>query len=187
MDEALLLTRAFPQALHDDVAAVLRVLPSEPRPTPHAIGPITIEGEPIHIPVRIYAREVDQAALASCTETQRRILHCRYTRHHDGYVRQRHLGPLLACDEAWVVPFVVQLVGEYVLPILVDIEAALGPNHTHAYGAFVRENEAFMRLTGARVCSYWNAYERSRFIDRRTYPGERILRRLASFARTPSM
>jgi hypothetical protein len=184
MDEGLPLTSAFPAAIHDDVAILLSVMPSEPRPTPQAIGPITVFGEPLHIPARIYPLEMNEASLSALTRTQQRVLHCLYTRHHDGFVRQRHLRPLLACDEPWVVPFVVQLVGEYVLPILIDIEAALRPHHARAYGAFVQENEAFMRLTGARVCSYWNAYYRSPGVVRRMHIGEVILRRLESFADT---
>ncbi len=171
------LRAAFPAAFAGDVDAVLKVLPpSRLPPTGETIGSITLGGEPLQIPTRIYCDEPSPEVIASLTDTQQRILHCLYTRHHDGFVRQRHLGFLLATNGAWTVPFVVQLVGEYVLPIVVQIERELGPVHEDSYSAFLAENEAFLRLTSARVCSYWNVYFRSH-APRSAYPGEVVVRR----------
>jgi hypothetical protein len=43
-------------------------------------------------------------------------------RHHDGFGRQRQLKTLLDADEPWTAPFIVQLLGEYVIQICRDIE-----------------------------------------------------------------
>ena len=45
-----------------------------------------------------------------------------YSRHPDGRVRQRALGTLLDFDEPWTAPFIMQLLGEYVIQICADIE-----------------------------------------------------------------
>ena len=113
----------------------------------------------------------------------RSLLHCLYTRHHNGFVRQRHLGFLLASNEVWTAPFVVQLVGEYVLPIVVQIERELGALHEAHFSAFLMENEAFLRLTSARVRSYWNAYFRSHDVPRSAHPGEVVLRRFEEWVK----
>ena len=49
---------------------------------------VTIDGETVTIPDRIYNEEPrDSTAL---TERQCDVLGCLYTRHNDGFVRQRH-------------------------------------------------------------------------------------------------
>lgn len=181
-DESL--RAAFLTVLAADVNAVLKALPM-PRtaPTRETIGAITLGGEPLQIPARIYCDEALSEIIASLTETQQRVLHCLYTRHHDGFVRQRHLGFLLASNEVWTAPFVVQLVGEYVLPIVVQIERELGALHEAHFSAFLMENEAFLRLTSARVRSYWNAYFRSHDVPRSAHPGEVVLRRFEEWVK----
>jgi hypothetical protein len=83
-------------------------------------------------------------------------LRCLYTRHHDGYVRQRNLDQVVSAPEAWVVPYVVQLVGEYVVEIIEVIAAALpqltvrGSPQRALYGRFAADNPAFIDLTAAR-------------------------------------
>lgn len=78
-----------------------------------------MQGETVAIPYRIYNEEPEtDGSERPLTETQQVILHCLYSRHSDGRVRQRHLEKITASSEPWVVPFVVQLAGEYVLEIL---------------------------------------------------------------------
>src|SRR5690349_12406376 len=50
-----------------------------------------------------------------------------HTRYGDGWVRQRFLRRLLAAPvlARWMIPFIVQLVGEYVVEIIDDIAEAL--------------------------------------------------------------
>jgi hypothetical protein len=97
-------------------------------------------------------------------------------RSHDGYIRQRELAHLLGADEPWVVPFVVQLCGEYLVEICRDIQAFVRgdlprrPLARRAYADFVEHNPAFVDLTQQRACNYWRCYHwRSYgFVD---YPG----------------
>ncbi|MFD0743142.1 hypothetical protein ACFQ1L_16165 [Phytohabitans flavus] len=106
---------------------------------------------------------------------------CLYTRHHDGYVRQRHLEAIVGKAKTWVAPFVVQLLGEYVVQIILAIRHGLadvdvsGTAIRRAYGRFAAANPAFVGLTYQRAASYWNCYYRSLFVDRRSYPSFSIL------------
>jgi len=171
---------AFPSSLHDDVDYVTRVMPPATLP-PHGSFTVAVGREDVVIPGRIYNREPPPSAFAALSDNQATILHCLYTRHHDGFVRQRHAQEVLASDLPWTTPFVVQLVGEYVLEIIVAIAAALrdldtpGSTLRKRYGRFLAANPAFMELTSQRVISYWNAYYRFDYPRIYDYPAAALL------------
>jgi hypothetical protein len=168
---------AFPTRLRSDAAAVADVMPATTSGFRQAFT-VTTEGEPVTIPERIYHPE--PKSFEALTETQQLMLHCVYTRHHDGFVRQRHLQAILASGEDWVAPFVVRLVGEYVLPIVEDIHAALvtGRGEHENLSRFAAENPSFVDLTGQRAVSYWDAYHRQEYPHRDDYPGIVALREI---------
>jgi len=113
------LQSAFPSYLSKDVEAVVAILPTcFLEPTQYDVGPITISGELIHIPSRIYSPEPRPASLYGLSAQELVILACIYTRHHDGFIRQKYLEKLFSQDEIWVCPFVLQLIGEYVVEII---------------------------------------------------------------------
>ena len=70
----------------------------------------------------------------------------------------------------------MQLLGEYVVEICVDIERFLNqrlpdsPEISAGLRDFVTSNPAFMALTRARAVSYWTEYYRGRFPCRDAYP-----------------
>ncbi|MFI9561455.1 hypothetical protein [Nonomuraea endophytica] len=169
---------AFPAALADDVCAVTQTVP-EAHLQPAGSCSAWVDGEQLTIPYRLYNREPDEDLGANLSAVQAKILHCLYTRHHDGRVRQRHLGQIIDATDPWIAPFVVQLIGEYVLDIVISIKDGLadldlrGSPHHQAYGRFAADNPAFLFLTSQRVASYWDRYYRNRF-PHRIYPG-RIL------------
>lgn len=82
-------------------------------------------GESVTIPSRTYHDEPNADVVRSLSGIQQVILRCRYSRHCDGSVRQCHLEQIVRLDEAWVVPSVVQLAGEYVVETLEAIYRGL--------------------------------------------------------------
>ncbi|MEV4436650.1 hypothetical protein [Streptomyces sp. NPDC049585] len=170
------LVAAFPSRLADDVCSVLSIMPV----TKHApAGPIQVEvlGEPVSVPYRIYHDELDARMQNSLTGIQRIVLHCLYSRHHDGRVRQHHLGQMMTSAEAWIAPFVVQLAGEYVLEILEAIRRGLsdlcvpGSAQRALYGQLLAHNPSFFARTERRIVSYWSCYHRRSYPAFHTYPG----------------
>ncbi|MFC4017623.1 hypothetical protein ACFOW4_06660 [Micromonospora sp. GCM10011542] len=150
---------------------------------------VLVDGEPVSIPYRIYSDEPSVAAQTALTATQRAVLDCLYTRHHDGRVRQRRLEQVIALIQPWVAPFVVRLVGEYVDDILLVIQRALAPElavpHSPTaavYGRFAAENPAFVALTGQQVASYWDCYHRRRYPTLTDYPGYALMAALRATA-----
>jgi hypothetical protein len=80
------------------------------------------------------------------TKIQKQLLHCLLSRHNDGHVRQEHLERIVALNQEWVPPFVVQLLGEYVVEIVQTIEGNLGNLDKRVYADFLRENPKFLAL-----------------------------------------
>jgi hypothetical protein len=96
---------------------------------------VRVGSEDVSIPYRIYHDPalIDTARL---TSRQEELLDCLLTRHHSGFVRQEHLGRIVCCNHDWTPPFVVQLVGEYVIEILSLIREnsqILMPNFTEDF------------------------------------------------------
>ncbi|MFF7880686.1 hypothetical protein ACH40F_09635 [Streptomyces sp. NPDC020794] len=170
------LAAAFPPRLAGDVQSVLAVMP-DARLAPMESFEVDMQGETVAIPSRIYNEEPGADFECSLTGTQQVILHCLYSRHSDGRVRQRHLEQIVASGEPWVAPFVLQLAGEYVLEILDVIGRGLVglavPNSAQRrlYGDFIARNPAFFARTERRVVSYWSCYYRWKYTVFGTYPG----------------
>ena len=185
------LVRAFPSDLRASLSTVLSALP---QPTHAPMGSITstnsrtwpdikVGGESVDIPYRIY-NPVPPTDLVQRGSQAGAAIACLYTRHHDGFVRQRALQHVMACDETWIIPFVVQLLGEYVIEICEDIrryaetDLPRRPEMIRVLNSFASDNPDFIVLTQQRATSYWDAYYRRPHLCRDTYPGLLALKML---------
>jgi hypothetical protein len=111
------------------------------------------------------------------------------TRSNDGFERQRAALDLLAYLRPCGAPFIVALIGEYVVEILDDIAAALTPEPARTLGAFIVANEAYWNTTKRRVTSCWNVYYRARWLNdygraeqRDEFVGFRLIQQLEAAA-----
>jgi hypothetical protein len=107
---------AFPAALGPKVAAVAAAIP-ESGHTPARPFIVRVDEELVSIPYRIHNTEPPHDTRRYLSPVQRTVMSCLYTRHDDGWIRQRHLESIVGQAETWVAPFVVQLFGEYVVEI----------------------------------------------------------------------
>lgn len=104
-----------------------------------------------------------------------------FTRSDDGLIRQAAVRELFGEPQEWLVPYLVQLLGEYVIEICSDIAdfvegtVAIDPGWAQAFSRFWADNPGFVTLTRVRAASYWNEYYRSR-LDFADYPSARALR-----------
>jgi hypothetical protein len=171
---------AFPASLSETVSRAAALIPGAEDASPDGYQ-VRVDGQDVQIPYRIYNAEPQSDIVDALDGELRNVLACLYTRHHDGHVRQRHLKRIVELTHPWVSPFVVQLVGEYVVEILLDIQAGLheldieGSPQRRQYGTFVAHNPAFVDLTVQRVASYWDCYYRHRYPERAAYPGSVLL------------
>ena len=162
--------RAFPPNLAGEVETVAATLASRGATLSPDSFTVTVEAQAVAIPERLY---VDERRGGDATA-------CLFTRHHDGFVRQRALAQVLLLDEPWATPFVVRLVGEYVIEIVEQIDEAFSEQLPRNLAAFVSANPDFIRLTRARVTSYWNCYFRA--TPRREHIGFRVMDRIEAAA-----
>jgi hypothetical protein len=171
------LIEAFPSAVRLDALAAISVLPEASR-TSNTFS-VSVGSETLTIPYRIY-HDPSLIQPRELTETQAQLLSCLLTRHHDGFVREQHLRKILDGKDAWIPPFVIQLVGEYVVEAINEIRDGLSRLDPGLYGSFLRENPAFYQLTKQRVSSYWNCYYYDR--EKTEYAGFRVLEAFERFA-----
>lgn len=152
---------AFPCCLVSEVESILNVIPVAKHPrSSNDIGLVSLDGESLKVPFRVYFPEPSQSSSASLTKTQRTILACLYTRHGDGHVRERCLRKLIGTEEQWVVPFVLQPIGEYVIEIIQFILQNADQLKREHYSNFIKSNPEFCTTTSRRILSYWSCYFR---------------------------
>lgn len=183
--------RAFPPRLMGDVVTVVRSLPAASHSTTtrtidseRSPRGVAVEGKSLEIPARQYHRRLSRFRCWRMTPTQVGIAACIYSRHHDGYVRQSWLRELFAFDDPCVAPYVIQLVGEYVVEIVAEIESWLESSYPGApkiqrLMTFAAENPGFVALTESRARSYWHEYYTYPYSAYAGYPASQVLARLS--------
>jgi hypothetical protein len=166
--------RAFPQALADEVGLTVPMLRGS-HFSPSGFD-VVVGGERLTIPHRLYsALTPGQWAVPSPT------LACLLTRHHNGYVRAQFVETVLALNTPWSIPYLIALIGEYVVQILDQIDARFDEVDPLLLALYFQENPSMLALTQARVTSYWACYYRS--IPREEYVGFRLVRRIEALAK----
>ncbi|HMH24039.1 MAG TPA: hypothetical protein VK563_19780 [Puia sp.] len=183
---------AFPGKLRTDVRTVISVLPFKSKVLLNdgqtvdtsvlihqQTQEVTLDGEKLLIPTRIYFNEPYSYEEKTLSDLQKVILNCIYLRHHDGHVRQKRLNTLISKNYYFTVPYTFQLLGEYVIEIINDLDDFIDETNIHLFRRFVSENLGYSTLTKNRVISYWNEYYRfGERKDIRNYVGRRIFERL---------
>ena len=150
------LLSAFPASLRQDVETVIEILPLNDHNVLLVDGQIhkvddlihsteqvvSLDNEALKIPYRLYFNEPSPDKEKLLTDLQGVILNCIYLRHHNGFIRQRRLTKLIYKIDYFVVPFVFQLLGEYVMEIIEVLQMHINPNIDN-YVKFINENQKY--------------------------------------------
>ncbi|KKC48460.1 hypothetical protein VE23_17395 [Paenibacillus sp. D9] len=176
------LIRSFPSNLDKDVQHVIDVIPDESHLNYNRLNysdfmELRLSGETLYIPYRIYYDEPNDSQLSSLTVDQRTILYTMYTRHHDGFVRERNVKKAIekAIECAWITPYLMLLIGEYVEEIVQVIYDNRSLLNADLVKTFVGENQRFYRTVQSRVVSYWDCYYRRKYPMTEQYVGFQVL------------
>ena len=171
-DPHLAAVLAFPRLLEHTVRAVSAVVSRGQSHTPHPQAYyVKLRGETLQIPVRTY---YDATALREgCARSgaEGTVARCLGTRHDDGFMREQCVIGLLESDQYWTAPFLIHLLGEYVVEVIAPIERMLQEGVPPAFREFVAENPSYMVTLEKRAISYWSCYYRVRFPNKADYPG----------------
>lgn len=177
-----IITNSFPKDLKSDVLEVFKIIPLETKYKFDLISldsyEIIVENEKLKIPVRIYFNEPKEQNEKQLTDRQKDILNCLYTRHDNGYVREKRLKKLSEKPEKWKIPFLVQLLGEYIYELLPIIDKKVNNDTLEFYREFKTENPKYWQQTESRIASYWNEYYRYKFPKLKDYLGIEIINRI---------
>jgi len=174
----------FPAALQLAASALLRELPTAQH-APSQGFKVFVQGEPLSAPCRVYyPPDGLRSLIARATGDVRTLALCFGATHWDGFVREECLRQLVDLERPWAVPFIVQLLGEYVIEIVEVIAAALPTMDAALLAGFALENPQFMATTRRRATSYWDCYHRRRFPARQTYSALVALDAIEQMART---
>jgi hypothetical protein len=183
MPPTLVEVRFFPAFLTGDVGDVARALSQHQWHPPSDGCLVQVGAEWVELPYRVYYADNDLIAAASSGGHPGLIAACLGTRHHDGFLRETFVRRLLQAEEPWIVPYVIQLLGEYVLEIGQVIEQALPMKDMRSYVGYARSNAPHLEKLQQRAVSYWNAYYRATYPSWRKFPACKVLSDLISAAR----
>jgi hypothetical protein len=174
-DNIEIVKNAFPSHLKDEIDAIIKAINIEKEVHLSMILPfeIIIDNEKLCIPGRHLFYDIDLPE--KLTTLQKEILYCFYTRHGDGHIREKYLRKIISSNHKWVTPYVIALLGEYVIEILQVIFENLDRIKIDDYMEIIEDNPAFYALTKERVISYWDYYYRWKYKLKKDYVGFKIL------------
>ena len=176
IEDARALRLSFPRSLAREQDVLIDSLPAvKVGFSIERIGPLVVAGETIEIPYRIHLPQPSPSTWATCSDSQRRMLQCLYSRHHDGHIREAALRSFVHADLDWTPPFIVQLASEYVAAISQVVLDNIGVVGTPRFRQFCSANAAFLLRCRARAISYWDCYYRRDFPRYRDCPAIRVL------------
>lgn len=169
------LKQAFPSYLREDVVEVLEIMPNYK--TNGDYFTVKMYGGTIRIPERIYCDELPGDVISNLTERQKKIIFCLYLRHYDGFVREKNLSEIFCAAniEKWVLPYILRLIGEYVVEILEEINRHIDMINNRTLYTFINDNPKFYMRQKSRISSYWDCYYRDKYPIKEEYVGFKIL------------
>lgn len=173
------LQQAFPKNLANDVQKVADFVANNSFSLHSTLEQeVILNAEKLLIPSRIYD-ENPSTAIGGLTNTQQTILNCLYLRHYNGFVRQKYLEKLIQnTQDYFVIPYIFQLLGEYVVEILAVASEHINEKNIAHYQKFIAENPKYAQQTQSRMTSYWDAYYRTQYPDLKHYIGYKIFKTL---------
>lgn len=172
------LVEAFPPELEEDAMSVLRMITQTNRLDVSSCFEVDVKGSRLMIPERIYNNELSLSNYQSLTDRQQLVVDCLFTRHHDGFIREKHLKKIIhQCSDynGWILPYIIRLTGEYVIEILQVIKENVGHIDKGIIKDFITENPRFYHTIESRVESYWNCYYRREYPAKTDYVGFEII------------
>lgn len=123
-----------------------------------------VKGDIISFPYRIYYKDVFEKSIGRFSPTQQLIYHCMFSRHHNGFTREKHIDAILLLDEIpyCAFPYIIKVSDEYVIKILECVYGHLYQRNNNELKLFCIDNLASFCVSHDRMVSYWNEYYRHR-------------------------
>jgi len=177
-DELKKLKTSFPKVLENEIKNLLSLIKVNSEHNAHWGYKFNLENNSLEMPSRIYWKEHRLMNSKALSQTSRTIMACILTRHHNGYIREKYLNQIIDSNEYWTVPFLVQLLGEYVIEILDLVWSNFDMINSNHLVEFILENELYWYNTKQRIASYWDCYHRNKSLSKGDYIGFKLINRI---------
>jgi len=187
MAELEVIQKAFPVEIRGEVNSLLAKFAIETKHSTIGFETVMIGQEKLEIPQRIYYSPPYSLTNSKFTQKEQEILNCIFSRHNNGFIRQKAVQNIVGSSNNWTVPYIVKIIGEYVIEILNDIENNFEILNKPNLVSFVQQNPEFYNRTRSRVGSYWDCYFRRHFpeilngvrvSEKQRYVGFRLLNKI---------
>ena len=187
MTELEIIQKAFPVEIREEVNSLLTKFAVETKFSTKGFEVVVIGQEKLEIPQRVYYKPPYSLAMSKFTQKEQEILNCIFSRHENGFVRQKSVQNIIGSNNIWTVPYIVKIIGEYVIEILNDIDNGFEIINKSNLISFVQQNPDFYNRTRSRVGSYWDCYFRQQFPEilngirtpeKQRYVGFRLLNKI---------
>lgn len=173
----------FPAALQPIATGILPALQVGELSPPLQNFTVLVGHEKLTAPHRVYYSPANLRSVIATSSGDAQVLAlCMGTRHWDGFIREECLRQLVDTGSPWAAPFIVRLVGEYVVEIVQVIVVALQRGYVAGLAQFALDNPSFMATTRRQVVSYWDSYYRRQFPSLLDYPAHIALESIHQLA-----
>ena len=169
-DDTELIVKSFPKELENSVISLLEKLNLETECQTICSEAAVLRNETIIFPYRVYYKisnaEKNHFLKSQKDPIEADILNCICSRHDNGFVRQEAIKNLTLSTNFWVTPYLVRIMGEYIIQILSDLNDAFDFMDRENLKQFIQQNPVFYAKTQARISSYWFCYYRTKFPEK---------------------
>lgn len=169
-----IIKQAFPADFAKSVDRLVPILSVSTGYDPVNYFSVFASSEALNIPGRIYFYEPSEAVFNALNDQNQLIVACWFSRHHDGYVRERFLRTIPVFNQAWVISYVMTLCGEYIVQILNYVWLNRGKFDEKILAQWLHDNPAFYVTIKSRIVSYWDCYYRTKYFH--DYVGHHLIR-----------
>ncbi len=174
-------SECFPKSLKEEWFSLTRKLGIEDLKVSEQNTTYQLAKETITVPYRIELEEVDENLL---TSKEKQMLYCIYTRHYNGYIREKYIKKILETElQEWEFPYILKLSEEYVYEIVAIIYSFLKNKKNDAIKEFAKKNKGQLCKSYSKMTSYWNEFYRERTFKFHNYVGRKLFRECFGYSR----
>jgi len=153
----------FPNYLSEDISIIESTIDLSSKHQSYEPFKVNLESNTLFIPTRIYTDKGQLDKLEKLSLKQKEMVYCLFSRHHDGFVRERCLREFITSNNSFTAPYILKLLGEYVIEIIEVIYQNRENLNKENLLSYISENPEQYERIRQQVYSYWDCFYRSAY------------------------
>ena len=135
------------------------------------------DGCQIKFPYRVFFID-DNELYEELDEEEKIIYDCIFTRHCDGYIREKHIRNILSKDfDDNCMPYILRVASEHVIEIVDLVYKKLANRNNELFHKFCINNIQLVKKNYQRMVSYWNYFYRDKCFRFKNYIGRKLFKK----------